>query len=166
MITKTKSIEEVKPIFKEYLDYISRFFEIKDHESWCKTALKNLKKYQNESGGHIFVLNESLTLLGFAMINRHFRFNEEGYAIAEFYIRPEHQKKGLGRKLAEHVFSEFPGPWEVAVSLKNTSAQAFWEKVIARYSKGRHVIKQGGAFQGYGYLFNNSDLESRIKIKN
>ena len=58
MIVKQKSIDKIKPIFKEYLNYMSQFFEIFDHTSWCEGALKNLQRYRAEDDHHIYVLME------------------------------------------------------------------------------------------------------------
>ena len=87
MIIKQKSIDKIKPIFKEYLNYMSQFFEIFDHTAWCEGALKNLQRYRTEDGCHIYVLMESESIIGFALVNKHLRFNDDGFAIAEFYIQ-------------------------------------------------------------------------------
>jgi predicted acetyltransferase len=156
MIVKIETIEEIKPIFIEYLNYMSQFFDINDHDSWCEGALKNLQQYSVEHDRHIFILIESESIIGFALINKHFRFNHDGFAIAEFYIQKEHERKGYGRKLAEHVFSQFCGNWEVAVSLKNNLARDFWKQVVSSYTGGKFMEKRRVSFDGYGFLFNNA----------
>ena len=114
MIIKQKSIDKIKPIFKEYLNYMSQFFKIFDHTSWCEGAFKNLQRYRAEDDCHIYVLMESESIIGFALVNKHLRFNNDGFAIAEFYIQKDHERQGYGRQLAEHVFAQFYGNWEVA----------------------------------------------------
>ena len=156
MIARIETIDEIKPIFREYLNYISQFFEINDHESWCEGALKNLLRYSVEDGRHIYILIESDSIIGFALVNKHLRFNNDGFAVAEFYIQKEHKRKGYGRKLAEHVFTQFSGNWEVAVSLKNNSAQEFWKKVVSSYTDGKFTAKKTISFCGYGFVFNNA----------
>jgi predicted acetyltransferase len=75
--------------------------------------------------------------------------------VAEFYIQKNHEKKGYGRKLAEHVFEKFPDNWEVAVSLKNKSALVFWTQVVSSYTNGKFIKKWNPSFCGYGFVFNN-----------
>jgi predicted acetyltransferase len=157
MITRIETIDEIKPIYREYLDYMGQFFEIHDFDSWCKGALKNLQLYSIADDRHIFILKESEPIIGFALVNKHFRFNTDGFAVAEFYIHKNHEKKGYGHKLAEHVFAQFTGNWEVAVTLKNKSALVFWEKVVSSYTDGMFIKKRADSFSGYGFLFNTMD---------
>ena len=156
MIIKQKSIDKVKPIFKEYLNYMSQFFEIFDHTSWCEGALKNLQRYRDGDDYHIYVLMESESIIGFALVNKHLRFNNDGFAIAEFYIQKKYKKKGYGRRLAEHVFTQFTGNWEVAVSLKNNLARKFWKQVLSSYTNDKFIEKKIDFFNGHGLIFNNA----------
>lgn len=134
---------------------MSQFFEIAHYDSWCKGALKNLQRYSMTDDQHIYILKESDFVIGFAMVNEHLRFNTDGFAVAELYIQKSHEKKGYGRKLAEHVFARFEGNWEVAVTLKNSSALLFWEQVVSSYTDGKFIKKRNDSFSGYGFIFNN-----------
>jgi len=166
IIAGIETIDEIKPVFLEYLGHMSRFFEIHHFDSWCDGALKNLAHYPMADDRQIYILKESTGIIGFSLINKHLRFNPDGFAIADFFIRKKYQKKGHGRQLAEHVFSQFSGNWEVAVSLKNKSALAFWEQVVSSYTGGHYIKKETDAFSGYGILFNtrNSPREKSRKI--
>jgi len=154
MIRRIKTIEEIKPIYKTYLDYMRQFFKIHNFNSWYKGALKNLQQYSMTDDRHIYILKESNAIIGFALINQHFRFNTDGFAVAEFYIQKNRERKGYGRKMAEHIFEKLPGNWEVAVTLTNKSALAFWEQVVSCYTKGKFIKKKSPSFNGYGFLFN------------
>jgi hypothetical protein len=59
MITRLESTADIIPIFKEYLEYMSPFFVVYNHDSWCKRALKNLNKYSTNSDCHIYIVKES-----------------------------------------------------------------------------------------------------------
>ena len=157
MIARIETIEEIKPIFRKYLDYMSQFYKIGDYDSWCERALKNLQKYSIADDRHIYILKRSESIIGFALINKHFRFNNDGFAMAEFYIQKGHERKGCGRKLAEYVFAQFTGMWEVAVTLKNKSALLFWEQVVSSYTDEKFKKKRTASFKGYGFVFNNAD---------
>jgi predicted acetyltransferase len=155
MITRLETSEEIVPLFKEYLGVVSRFYTIYDFDSWCEGAVKNLQTYSMAEDRLIYVLKESETFIGFALVNKHLRFNSGGFGIADFYIQKSHGRNGHGRRLAEHVFERFPGSWEVAVSLKNEYALGFWKQVVLTYTSGRFMEKKHASFKGYGFLFNN-----------
>ncbi|MCD4721722.1 MAG: GNAT family N-acetyltransferase [Desulfobacula sp.] len=161
MITRIETIDEIKPIYREYLDYMSQFFEIHDFDSWCKGALKNLQHYLIADDRYIYILKESESIIGFALVNKHFRYNNDGFAVAEFYIQKDHERKGHGHKLAEHIFAQFTGNWEVAITLKNKAALVFWEQVVSSYTNGKFIKKRTDSFKGYGFIFNTAD-KSRI----
>ncbi len=163
IIAGIETIDEIKPIFLEYLGHMSRFFEIKHFDSWCDGALKNLARYPMADDRQIYILKESTGIIGFSLVNKHRRFNPDGFAIADFFIQNNYQNKGHGRQLAEHVFSQFSENWEVAVSVKNKSALAFWEQVIDSYTGGHFIKKETAAFSGYGILF-NTRIKNRERL--
>ncbi len=156
MIARIETIDEIKPIFKEYLAYMSQFFAIADYDSWREGALKHLQLYPIKNDRHIYIIKESESIIGFAFVNKHLRFNNDGFAVAEFYIQKNHERKGYGRRLAEHVFAQFPGNWEVAGTLKNKSARVFWKQVVSSYTHYKFIEKRKSSFSGYGFLFNNA----------
>ncbi|MCP3944230.1 MAG: GNAT family N-acetyltransferase [Desulfobacteraceae bacterium] len=161
MITQIEKIEEILPIFKEYLGYMSQFYKIYDLPAWCEGALKNLEQYSRADDSFIYILKKSDSIIGFALINKHLRFNHDGFAIAEFYIQKDHGRTGCGRLLAEYVFSRFPGNWEVAVTLKNRSALSFWKQVVSVYTSDIFIKKKKASFDGYAFLFNNRHGRTR-----
>lgn len=156
MIVKIDNTDEIKPLFREYLNHMTQFFKIKNHDSWCKSAVKNLNQYSIEDDRHIYALKEAEPLIGFALVNKHLRFNGDGFAVAEFYIQKTHERKKYGTTLARYVFEQFPGHWEVAVSLKNHSAITFWEQVVSSYTAGKYTKKRSPSFSGYGFVFNTA----------
>ncbi len=156
MILKTKNISEIKDLYKDYLNYISQYFNIKNLEAWRETALAHLKKYSTDTNRHLYIIKDSDTTFGFALVNQHFRFIKTGSAIAEFYIKDEYKRKGFGKNLAEHVFTKHPGDWEVAVSKKNNLALKFWKKTISCVTKEDFKQVRNESFDGYGFVFNNS----------
>ncbi|MFH2138039.1 MAG: GNAT family N-acetyltransferase [Candidatus Omnitrophota bacterium] len=155
IIARIDNIDAIRPIFREYLNYISQFLDIKDQQAWCASALENLRKYSLEDR-YIYILKRSGAIIGFALVSKHLRFNTDGFGIAEFYIQKKYEGRGYGRKLAESIFAQFPGNWEVAVSLKNNSAQKFWEQVVSSYTSGKFMKKKTRSFSGYGFVFNNA----------
>lgn len=61
------------------------------------------------------------------------------HLIEEFFIMRKYRLKGVGEYVAQHVFDLFPGVWEVSEIEENTPAQAFWRKVIGRYTGNQYA---------------------------
>jgi len=141
------------PVFKAYLEYVEPFYDIYDFDCWCDRAMKNLSAYALAEDRRGYVLRQSNAIIGFALVNEHLRFRDEGKAVAEFYIQEGYRRKGYGRMLAEHVFAQAPGNWEVAVSAKNHPALVFWEQVISSHTNGLFLRKNDPSFVGSGFLF-------------
>ncbi len=156
MITQTKNIDQIKPIFEEYLEIINQFYNIKYFKPWCEKAVKNLSIRAHNKEHKILELKKENIIIGFAIINKHLRFNSDGLAISEFYIQKSHAKTGNGRRLAEYAFDKYPGPWEIAVDSHNHAAHHFWKKVVSKYTTDKFIEKQNQKFDGIGYLFHNS----------
>ncbi|MFN4294583.1 MAG: GNAT family N-acetyltransferase, partial [Thermoflexales bacterium] len=55
----------------------------------------------------------------------------------EFFILRKYRRRGLGEWFATQLFNRFPGVWEVGELRENLDAQAFWRKVVGRYTGGR-----------------------------
>lgn len=155
MIARLETIEEIIPIFREYLGWMRQFYTIYNFDAWCEGGLKNLQNYSMANDRLIYILKESESIIGFALVNQHLRFNRDGFAMAEFYIQKNHGRSGWGRRLAEHVFDQCSGSWEVAVTLKNNEALVFWKQVISSYTAGKFMEKKKVSFKGSGFLFNN-----------
>ncbi|MFH2092455.1 MAG: GNAT family N-acetyltransferase [Pseudomonadota bacterium] len=159
MIIKIDTIDIIKPVFKQYLTIMNAFFDIHDFDKWSATALNNLKSYIRNTDRNIYAIKEAGHLIGFIFINKHLRFNSDGFAVAEFFIQNNHTKKGYGRYLAEFAFNRFPGHWEIAVTQKNTVAARFWKQVVSSYTQNRFSIEEKPSFNGKGFVFNNSDQQ-------
>ncbi len=145
----------MRPVFRAYLEYVEQFYDIYEVDAWCDRALENLKAFALAEGNQGYVLRQSDSIIGFALVNDHLRFRDRGLSIADFYIQEGHGRKGYGRMLAEHVFGCAPGNWEVAVSEKNHPALVFWERVISSYTGGCFLCKNIPSFRGAGFLFTN-----------
>lgn len=155
-ISRLENTEDIITIYKEYLAFMSPFFVVDDHDSWCEGALKNLKRYSAGSGRYIYIVKDFDSIIGFSFITDHLRFNDDGFAVADFYIQKDHEGKKSGQRLAEYVFEQFPGNWEVAVTRNNHSAYLFWGNVVASYTHEKFIKKRKSSFDGCGFLFNNA----------
>ena len=156
MNTKHSEKNEILSLFKDYMYFMRQFFEINDTDAWISTAMNYLDSYATGTDRHIFALNNASVPIGFAMLNNHLRFNKEGFAIAEFYIDTQHQANGHGRELAEFVFCQFPGHWEVAVTRGNENAEKFWRQTISNYTGGKYREWKIDIYDGSGFSFYNA----------
>lgn len=151
--------QEIRPLFEGYMDYMSQFFKIENREAWHSNAMNYLSSYVDTSNRRIYGIKTSDIPIGFAMVNDELRFNDSGFAIAEFYIEKQHQAKGYGRELSEYVFAQIPGQWEVAVSQQNKKAKRFWEQVIFEITSGEYRELDIESYEGIGFSFDNAQTD-------
>jgi predicted acetyltransferase len=60
------------------------------------------------------------------------------YVMREFFVLRAHRRRGVGGAAATQAFDLFRGRWEVYQLRENVAAQAFWRKVIGRYTAGAY----------------------------
>ncbi|MEM6298688.1 MAG: GNAT family N-acetyltransferase [Bacteroidota bacterium] len=85
----------------------------------------------------LFILSEA-QIAGSALLNDYIiikAFNAQ-CAIAEFYIRPEFRRKGIGKSAAFQIFDRYGDSWEVKQLAENETSTLFWRSVISDYTKG------------------------------
>jgi predicted acetyltransferase len=81
--------------------------------------------------------------------------------VAEFFVMRKYRRQGVGEQVATLIFDMFPGKWEIQETTKNLSAQAFWRKVIGRYTGGRfgEIFLNDDRWHGPVQSFDNSDRD-------
>lgn len=79
----------------------------------------------------------------------------------EFFILRKYRGRSVGVWFARQLFARFPGIWEVGEIHENTGAQAFWRKVIGRYTGGRfeEVIVDNERWDGPVQKFQTPDSQ-------
>jgi predicted acetyltransferase len=95
-----------------------------------------LDDYWDDDKRWPFIIKVDGELSGFALVNTHGAFPETDYTIAEFFIHRKKRRQGVGDTVARQIFDRLPGRWEVARMPRNAPAIAFWDAVVADYSKG------------------------------
>lgn len=96
-----------------------------------------LDDYWQSEGCHPFVAMAAGKYAGVALVNQAVRLGTEGYWMDQFFVLKKYRRRGLGELFAKSVFAALPGLWEVGQMPKNLAAQAFWRKVIGKYTDGR-----------------------------
>jgi predicted acetyltransferase len=95
-----------------------------------------LDHYWVEQGRFPFLVRVEGNLAGFVLVARYnyLTGQKDTWVMAEFFIMRKYRCQGVGEYVARNIFDQFPGPWQVGQINENTSAIAFWRKVIARYT--------------------------------
>lgn len=98
----------------------------------------DVQQYFGASGRHPFFVTVDGRLAGLVIVDEKSRFGhlEEPRDVAEFFVLRRYRRAGVGRTVAERVFSRFPGKWEVRQMMKNVPGTEFWRRVIDRYTMG------------------------------
>ncbi|HWV35292.1 MAG TPA: GNAT family N-acetyltransferase [Thermomicrobiales bacterium] len=91
-----------------------------------------------------FLVRVDGELAGFAIVDGYSHLTGERRisTIADFFVLRRYRRLGVGEHVARELFDRFPGRWEVAQLAENTVAQAFWRRVIDRYTGGRFTEVQ------------------------
>ena len=144
---KKASIEE-KPLLRNLLELCHHDYSEFNGEDVGEQGLygyKWLDHYWTEPERHPFIVRVSGKLAGFALVRA---IDEEICSIAEFFVLRKYRHQGIGQKVAHRIFDMFPGKWRVAQEEGNIPAQAFWRKVISRYTDGEFRQVQDDYWKG------------------
>ena len=110
------------------------------------------KLYWEEEKRHPYILKYNGNLAGFVLV----RFNEDGnYEIADFFVLNKYRKIGAGTYMANEMFKQFKGKWEIRTLLKNIRAQEFWRKVVKKASNGNFKEMKIRNNSKYAFYFEN-----------
>jgi predicted acetyltransferase len=100
-------------------------------EAWIETFWADPRRRS-------FLVRADGKLAGFALIRDGAHFGGEGTReISEFFVLRKYRRRGVGERVARRVFDLFPGPWELTELTSNADAQAFWRRVLGRYTGDR-----------------------------
>jgi predicted acetyltransferase len=139
-------IYEYTQFMKWDVTYAGRFNEDDFDDLWGRDSYR--KPY-------LFHVDNKLA--GFAIINlldeSHITGAKNVIEMSEFFIMAAYQRKGYGAQAATQLFDKFRGDWEVFELEKNLRAQAFWRKVIGRYTNGNY--REQIVARGVVQLFSN-----------
>jgi len=108
---------------------------------------------------HPFLIHVDGQLAGFVIIDgrSHFTGGAGVWDVGEFFVMRKYRRRGVGEQVARLLFNRFRGRWEVRQLVKNVDAQAFWRKVIGRYTNGQfeEVPSDDSRWRGPGQFFDN-----------
>lgn len=111
-------------------------------------------------GAHHFLLKVDGRWAGFAWLVTGLSYvtpDADCVWMDEFFILRKFRRRGWGERLATRLFDRFPGVWEVGEIPANTPAQAFWRRIIGRYTGGdfREVVLDDERWRGPVQVFHS-----------
>jgi predicted acetyltransferase len=112
--------------------------------------------YWTEKDRHPYLVRVAGKFAGFALIKINVRNDGTSYTyMSEFFIMRKYRGQGVGQAVAHFLFDLYPGEWEVSEIAENDRAQAFWRKIIGRYTNDQFeetTLEDGEVIQ----MFNNA----------
>jgi predicted acetyltransferase len=127
-----------KPILANLLElYAHDFSEFVELQLGAdgRFGYKYLPLYWTESDRYPFLVIANGHFAGFAFVRRgsEFSCDTDVWDMAEFFIVRGWRKLGLGKRVAQEIWTKFPGQWEVRVMNRNQQAKIFWERAINEF---------------------------------
>lgn len=99
----------------------------------------DLDRFFKQPVRHGYLVRVDGKLAGFALAYEGEAFRNEDERVwwmDEFFVMRKYRRSGIGERIATQLFDRLGGTWEVGQVPTNVDAQAFWRKVIGRYTGG------------------------------
>ena len=95
-----------------------------------------LPAYWTEPNHFALLIRADSRLVGFALVKKGSSFfgDADVWDMADFFVVRGARRRGLGSAIAEIVWRQFPGRWEVRVMPTNLPALGFWIKAVSRFT--------------------------------
>jgi predicted acetyltransferase len=107
---------------------------------------EKIERFWTEPGRRSFLVTVDGAVAGFALVRDAAEFAGVGTReISEFFVLKKYRRRGVGEHVATMLFDMMPGPWELTVLASNLPAQAFWRRVLDRYTAGTFTDEEHAA---------------------
>jgi len=134
----TAKIEQ-QPVIKQLLELYTyemtdlADFDIHDNGYF---GYDDLPLYWQDHNKYPYLVWVKKNLAGFVLIQKGspVENDPEVWDVAEFFIMRKFRNHDVGQFVAQQIWREFNGRWQVRVWDNNKIAHAFWETVIGRFS--------------------------------
>ena len=132
------ALPEQEPVLANLIElYAHDFSAFMDLELGAdgRFGYQQLPLYWKESTRYPFLIKVDSHLAGFVLLRKGSQISgaEDIWDVTEFFIVRGYRRRGVGCQVAHEVWQQFPGQWEVRVSDRNQTAQAFWARAIAEF---------------------------------
>lgn len=155
-VTSAKKAEAplLETLIQEYLAEFARFEAVEQDDSG-RYVYPYLPHYWEDPNRYPFLFRLQDQVVGFALL----RFEvdpvvgNERMELAEFFVREPFRRRGMGTRVAEHLWNLFPGRWVVRVLRSNRNAYPFWQQAIDRYTGAKFNESPPETAVGGAYTF-------------
>lgn len=128
-IAGSSDADLVSSLLDEYLLELGSYQDVPSGTT-TSAPYPYLNAYWSEPGRHAFIIQYGGHSVGFALVRDPTSTKSAVYQLAEFYIKPESRRLGIGRRAVRAIWRRFPGKWELQVHTQNSAAVQFWESCI------------------------------------
>ena len=99
----------------------------------------DFKHYLTDSTNRAFLIKLNTELAGFVLLDRLAVLPQTKWNMGQFFILGKFQGKKVGQHVAEEIWRQHPGLWEVSVIPENKGALSFWRKTISHFTQGQYT---------------------------
>lgn len=99
----------------------------------------DFKIYVEAPDRFAFLIKIENEIAGFVLINKVGTEPNTDWNMGEFFILAKFQGKGIAQQVANMVWQQFPGRWEVLVIPEMIYALKFWRKSINQFTSGHYT---------------------------
>jgi predicted acetyltransferase len=110
-------------------------------------ALRPKQLYWSKPGVVPFIVHVDGELAGFAVVDDEVIQPGSQYNMGYFFIARRYRGRGVGKQVANKLFSLFVGIWEIYFYTNNKTAFRFWNTVMAKAS-ARDVVMSAQKIDG------------------
>ena len=90
----------------------------------------DFKHYFTEPSRKAYIVKVDKEIAGFVLLYQTDMQPNTKWNIGEFFILARFQRRGIGQLVAQQIWQDHIGPWEVTVIPENQRALQFWRKAI------------------------------------
>lgn len=109
----------------------------------------DFRDYFTEPNRKAYIVKVDKEIAGFVLLYRTDVESNVKWNIGEFFILARFQRRGIGQLVAQQIWQDHPGIWEVSVIPENRRALQFWRKAITSAVNSNFVeetkVKEGRA---------------------
>lgn len=140
-LTTEQDAPIIRNLFQFYVYEFSRFMRWPP-EADGRFTDEDLDGCWVDPNRHTYLFRVDGAPAGFAIIDylaqSRYTTRENITSMSEFFITAGFQGRGFGQQAAFNLFDRYPTTWEVFQLAQNSSALAFWRRVIGRYTKNTY----------------------------
>jgi predicted acetyltransferase len=128
----------IRELFDSYLRELAQFREVAVGATRA-SEYPYFDRYWSDPDRVPFAIWSNGKLAGFALVRRLGGADGEVMQLAEFFVRPEERRIGIGRQGVTALWTQLPGRWELQVMEGNLPAVSFWRRCVGAQARNWRV---------------------------